>query len=57
MIDWLPIVRELGGLGIAALLAWKVYTALEKNTRVLYRIEGWLQHREASHETPPSRRI
>ncbi len=52
---WLQIMREAGGLGIACLLAWKVNTTLERVTRVLYRIEGWLQHKEADHDTPPRR--
>ncbi len=41
-MDWLPILRELGGLGLAGLMAWKVYTVLDRNTRVLERIEGFL---------------
>ena len=50
MSEWLPVLRELGGLGIAALMCWKVYVALDKNTRVLSRIEGILMDRGARKE-------
>jgi hypothetical protein len=56
MSEWLPVLRELGGIGLAALMAWRVVQALDRNTRVLYRIEGVLLGKAVSPETPPEMR-
>ncbi len=41
-MDWVKILTESGGLGLAAFMAWRFARSLDQNTRVLERIHGFL---------------
>lgn len=50
--DWLPYAKDAGLVIVVVFMIRYLVGAVDKNTRVLYRIEGFLQGQAQDRGTP-----